>query len=361
MKRREFMGATVAAAGGLGLAKSLKADAPMRWKMVTGWPKNFPGLGTGAETLAEKIGELSDGQLQVQVYGAGELVPAFEVFDAVSQGAAQLGHSSAYYWKGKNPAFQFFSGVPFGMNVAEMNSWLRKGGGLELWEEAYAPFGVLPLIAGSTMVQMGGWFNKEINHIDDLQGLRMRIPGLGGEALRRAGGTPVNISGKELLVSLQTGAIDATEWVGPWNDLAFGLHRAAEYYYYPGWQEPNTIVECLVNREAFDSLPENLQSVVRAAALAANDDMICDYVAHNHDALDALINQHQVKLRAFPDAVLQTLRRHAEEVVQELAASDPLAQRIHESYSNFYAKVRRWTEVSEKAYLDARSRNESSS
>ena len=356
MKRRDFIGASAAAAAAvpIGLSSPAGATEPLQWKMVTTWPKNFPGLGTGAEFLAQLIGEMSGGRLTVQVYGAGELVPAFEVFDAVSQGAAHMGHGAAYYWKGKNPAFQFFSTMPFGMTANEMNAWLHKGDGMALWEEAYAPFGVVPLAAGNTMVQMGGWFNKEVRSIEDLQGLRMRIPGLGGEVLRRVGGTPVNISGKELLVSLQTGAIDATEWVGPWNDLAFGLHRAAKYYYYPGWHEPGTTLEGLVNREAFQALPADLQAIVRGAARAMNADMMHDFTAHNNDALDALIHAHNVELRAFPPEVLAALRQHAEAVVAELAASDPFARRVHDSYQAFYAKTASWTRISEKAYLDAR-------
>ena len=354
MQRREFMGAGAATAAGLALGAPARADEPLRWKMVTTWPKNFPGLGTGAEFLARSINEMSAGRLQVQVYGAGELVPAYEVFDAVSQGAVQMGHGAAYYWKGKNPAFQFFSTLPFGMTANEMNGWLLKGGGLELWEEAYAPFDVLPLAAGNTMVQMGGWFNKEINRIEDLEGLKMRIPGLGGEALRRAGGTPVNLSGKELLVSLQTGAIDATEWVGPWNDLAFGLHRAASYYYYPGWHEPGTVLECAINRPAFEALPEDLQAIVRIAARATTEDMMAEFTAHNNDALKALVEEHGVELRRFPAEVIEALRRHAAEVVAEVAETDAFARRVHDSYQAFFARVREWTAISEKAYLDAR-------
>ena len=200
------------------------------------------------------------------MYGAGELVPAFEVFDAVSRGTAEMGHGAAYYWKGKSEAAQFFAAVPFGMNAQEMNAWFYYGGGLELWREIYAPFGLMPAPAGNTGVQMGGWFNKEINRLDDLKGLKMRIPGLGGEVLRRAGGTPVNLPGGEIFTALQTGAIDATEWVGPYNDLAFGLHKAAKYYYYPGWHEPGTTLEAIVNKQAFDALPKDLQSIVRMPA-----------------------------------------------------------------------------------------------
>ena len=204
------------------------------------------------------------------------------------------------------------------------------------------------------MVQMGGWFKHEIHGIEDLQGLRMRIPGLGGEVLRRVGGTPVNLSGKELLVSLQTGAIDATEWVGPWNDLAFGLHRAAKYYYYPGWHEPGTTLECLVHRPAFEALPEDLQAIVRNAARATNEDMMADYTAHNNDALKVLVEKYEVELRRFPSEVLSALREHAEAVVAEVAETDAFARRVYDSYQAFYSRVRNWTAISEQAYLDTR-------
>lgn len=355
MRRREFLGASGAAvAAGLGSARRVGADEPLHWKMVTAWPKNFPGMGTSAEFLAQSIGEMSGGRLQVQVYGAGELVPAFEVFDAVSQGAVQMGHGVSYYWKGKNSAFHYFSALPFGMTGNEMNSWLYKGGGMELWEEAYAPFDVLPLAAGNSMVQMGGWFKREIHQIGDLKGLRMRIPGLGGEVLRRVGVTPVVLSGKELLVALQTGAIDATEWIGPWNDLAFGLHRAAKYYYYPGWHDPGTALEFLINRPAFEALPDDLQAIVRYAATVANEDVVADYLAHNNDALKVLVEKYQVELRQFPPEVLRVLRQHAEAVIEEVAGGDPFVRRVNDSYQAFYARVRDWTAISEKAYLDAR-------
>ncbi len=356
MRRREFLGAGgIAAAAGLGRARQSDADEPLRWKMVTAWPKNLPGIGTGAEFLAQTIGEMSGGRLQVQVYGADELVPAFEVFDAVSQGAAQMGHSVSYYWKGKSPAFYFFSTLPFGMTANEMNSWLYKGGGLELWEEAYAPFGIVPLAVGNSMVQMGGWFKRELHRLEDLEGLRMRVPGLGGEVLRRVGVTPVALSGKELLVALQTGAIDATEWTGPWNDLAFGLHRAAKYYYYPGWHDPGTTLECLVNRPAFEALPGDLQAIVRHAGIVANADMMADFTAHNNDALKVLVEKYQVELRPFPPEMLRTLRQHTAAVIEEVAGGDPFVRRVNDSYQAFYAQARDWTAISEKAYLDARS------
>ena len=322
--------------------------------MVTTWPKNFPGLGTGAEFLAEQINVMSGGRIHVVVYGAGELVPAFEIFDAVAGGSAQMGHGSAYYWKGKYPALQFFSTTPFGMTAMEMNSWLYHGGGMQLWQKAYEQFGLVPAASGNTGVQMAGWFNKEVNSLEDLKGLKMRIPGLAGEVLKRAGGTPVNLPGGELFTSLQSGTIDATEWVGPYNDLAFGFHKIARYYYYPGWHEPGTTLECFINKAAFEELPEDLQSIVLNACRVANQDMLAEYIARNNDALETLVNEHNVKLRELPAEVIGTLGKLSEEVTVELASVDALAREIFDSYSNFFKKSRAWLNISERAYLNLR-------
>ena len=367
MKRRDFvrtLGGASLATGGLVAAcgrreEQPSTDSPMsgarhHWKMVTTWPRNFPALGTGANRLAALIGEMSGGRIQVKVYGDGELVSAFEVFDAVSRGTAEMGHGSAYYWKGKIPAAQFFSTVPFGFTADEMNAWLYHGGALDIWREVYEPFGLVPAPAGNTGVQMGGWFNKEINSLADLSGLKMRIPGLGGEVLARAGGTPVNLPGGEIFIALQSGAIDATEWVGPYNDLAFGLYKAARYYYYPGWHEPGTTLECIINKAAFDKLSKDLQAVVLSACEAVNQDMLSEMIARNGVALGTLLDEHHVVLRRFPDDVLEKLRTLSGEVVAELAEQDPLARRIYESYSKFRKQVLAWGKLSEVAYLQAR-------
>ncbi len=326
----------------------------IHWKMVTTWPLNFPGLGTGANDLAERITRMSGGRLVVKVYGAGELVPAFETFDAVSSGTAQLGHSSAYYWKGKVEEAQFFSTVPFGMTGQEMNAWLYHGGGLELWRETYAPFGLIPFPAGNTGVQMAGWFNRPIRSVEDLQGLKMRIPGLGGEVLKKLGGTPVNLPGAELFTALQTGSLDATEWVGPYNDLAFGLHKAARYYYYPGWHEPGTTLELIVNREAFNALPEDLQAIVESAAMASNNFMLSEFYARNPRALQTLMKEHGVTPEPLPQDVLRALRQAAGEVVEELAARNPRAGAIYQAYKGFMDESRAWVAISDRAYLRAR-------
>lgn len=329
----------------------------IQWKMVTTWPKNFPSLGTGANYLAELIGQMSGNRLKVKVYGAKELVPAFEIFDAVSSGTAEMGHGAAYYWKGKSEAAQFFAAVPFGFTAQEINAWLYHGGGMDLWKETYEPFGLIPTAAGNTGAQMGGWFNKEINSLADLKGLKMRIPGLGGEVLKRAGGTPVSLPGGEIFPSLQSGAIDATEWVGPYNDLAFGLFKVAKHYYYPGWHEPGTTLECFINKKALEALPADLQTIVTSACRIANQDMLAEYTTRNNQALQVLINEHHVDLKRFPEEVLQKLKSLSEEIVAEIADKDPLSEKVYNSYQSFKNQVIAWHDISEKAYLNVRAKS----
>ena len=265
------------------------------WKLVPSWPKNFPGLGTAPENFAKLVNEMSDGRLKIKVYGAGEIVPGFEVFDAVSQGTAQMGHAAAYYWKGKMPAAPIFTTLPFGLNAQETNGWLHYGGGMELWRELYKPFGVIPFAGGNTGVQSAGWFKKEINSVEDLKGLKMRIPGLGGEVMKKLGAVPVALTGGELFTSLQSGAIDATEWVGPYNDLAFGFHKVTNHYYASGWHEPGAMLEFTVNEAAFNQLPKDLQKIVEVATRAVNQDMLDEYTARNNAALETLRTKHGVE------------------------------------------------------------------
>jgi TRAP-type mannitol/chloroaromatic compound transport system substrate-binding protein len=340
-------------------AGQAQGDAPateqtFRWKLVTTWPKNLPALGTAPEHLAQKVDVMSRGRLKIKVYGAGELVPAFGVFDAVSQGTAQMGHGAAYYWRGKIPIAAMFATVPFGMNAQEMNGWLHYGGGLQLWRELYAPFNLIPMAAGNSGVQMAGWFNREINSLADIQGLKMRIPGLGGEVFQRAGGAAVAIPAGEIFTSLQTGVIDATEWVGPYNDLALGLHDVAKYYYYPGWHEPGPTLEAIVNRSAWEELPEDLQMILETAARAVNQDMLDEFTARNNAALKTLIDDHGVELRRLPDDVLARFKELSAEVVAEVAGDDELARRIHDSYMQFLGDVMNYHRISEQAYLNTR-------
>lgn len=328
----------------------------IEWKLVTTWPKGLPGLGSAPENFARRVGEMSNGRLSVRVYGAGEVVPPFEVFDAVSQGVAEMGHGASYYWKGKIPAAVFYTAVPFGMTAQEMNGWLHYGGGLALWRELYAPFGVRPFAGGSTGVQMAGWFNRELKSAEDLNGLKMRIPGLAGEVFAASGGTAVRLAGGEIYTSMQTGVIDAVEWVGPYNDRTLGLMEVAEYYYYPGWHEPGAMLEFTVNQKAFDRLPSDLKAIVEGAARATNQDMLDEFTARNNESLTTLLTEHSTKLRPLPDDVLDVLHSNSVIALEQLKADDPMATKISASYEAFLDGVRTYHEISERAYLNARDR-----
>ena len=362
MKRRQFVGSLAAAATLSACARpdaGCEADGAgdqqvFEWSCVTSWPPRFPGLGMGPENLAERVEEASGGRLRIKVYGAGELVPAFEVFDAVSRGTVEMGHDASYYHKGKVDAAQFFTAIPFGMSSLELDGWLYYGGGMELWRELYEPFNLVPFPTGNTSVQMGGWFNKEINSVEDLRGLKMRIPGLGGEVLRRAGGTPVTLPGSEIFTALQTGAIDATEWVGPYNDASFGLHKAARYYYYPGWQEPGPGLETIINKEAWASLPPDLRQIVSTTCQAICTDMVAEYTHGNAMSLQQLKQDPNVDIRAFPAAVIELLRSITQDVVEELMATDPAAARIGKAYFEYLDLVSASSRISEQAYLNTR-------
>ncbi len=324
------------------------------WRLVTTWPKKFPGLGLAPENFANLLREMSDGRLDITVYGANEIVPALGVFDAVSSGSVEMGHGAAYYWKGKIPASSFFTAVPFGMNVQEFNGWLHYGGGLELWREVYKPFNLIPFAGGNTGVQMGGWFNKEINSVADLKGLKMRIPGFGGEVFTRAGGTAVNIPGGELYTALQSGVIDATEWVGPYNDRAFGFQQIAKYYYYPGWHEPGPGLEFIVNSNVFARLPKDLQKMVEVAARAVNQDMLDEYTARNNAALTELLNDKGVELRRFPDDVLATFNKLSWEIYEEGAAKDETFAKVYKSYKQFLDGAKSYHKITEQSYYETR-------
>ncbi len=324
------------------------------WKLVTTWPKNLPALGTAPVRFADRVRVMSGGRLNIKVYAAGELVPAFGVFDAVSQGNAQMGHGAAYYWRGKIPVAAMFATVPFGFLPQEMNAWLHFGGGLDLWREAYAPFNLRPMTGGNSGMQMAGWFNREINSLADIQGLKMRIPGLGGEVFQRAGGIAVATPGSEVFTALQTGVIDATEWVGPYNDMALGLHTIGKYYYYPGWHEPGSALEAIVNIDAWESLPEDLQVILEVANQAMNQEMLDEFTARNASALHSLVEEHNVELRKLPDDVLQEFRAIAEDVVRENAQGDELSRRIYQSYIDFRKSTLRWYDISDKAYAEVR-------
>ncbi|MCK5718993.1 MAG: TRAP transporter substrate-binding protein, partial [Thiomargarita sp.] len=294
-------------------------NSSFKWKMVTTWPPNFPIFQTGVEQLAKEIEIMSAGQLKIQVFAGGELVPALETFGAVSQGTVEMGHGASYYWAGKVPAAQFMSAVPFGMTAKGMNAWLYYGGGLELWRELYEPFNLIPFPAGNSGVQMGGWFNKKINSVEDLKGLKMRIPGLGGKVLAKAGGMPKLLAGGEVYTALERGNIDATEWAGPFHDKRLGLYRAAKYYYYPGWHEPGTTLELIINKQAWEKLPVHLQKIVEIATKSINLQILSQFEALNVQALKELKQKYRVKVLPFPTDVINQLRQLTLETLTEEA------------------------------------------
>lgn len=322
------------------------------WKMVTAWPANFPVLQEAPEIFAKNVRTMSNGRLNINVYAAGELVPAYEVFDAVSLGAIEMGHGASYYWAGKVPAAQFFSTVPFGMTHISAQAWIEHGGGMELWRELYDPFNLVPFPMGTTGIQMGGWFNKRIDSVDDIKGLRMRMPGLGGKVLKRAGGNPVLISGGELYTALERGTIDATEWVGPFHDQRLGLNRAADYYYYPGWHEPATTLELIINQDKWESLPPDLQTVVEEAAAAVSNWSMIVMEYHNMESLKELKQKRNVQILPYPDDVLARLKEMTRLTLEDEAEKDADFKRVYESYKNFRTAYQEWRDMSERAMIN---------
>ena len=356
MKRRDFLkkaglGAAAVAATTVN-APAVIAQKTYRWKMVTTWPPKLPVLQEGCERLAERVKEASGGRIQIQVFAGGELVPPLESFQAVSDGTVEVGSGASYYWAGKEPASQWFAAVPFGMNAQGLSAWFHGGDGLKLWEEVYAPFNLIPRPGGSTGVQMGGWFNKKINTIDDYKGLKMRIPGLGGKVVAKAGGTVVLLPGGEIFTSLERGVIDATEWVGPLHDLRMGFYQAAKYYYYPGWHEPGTYLEYFFNKKAYESLPKDLQHLLDVCCMENEHWVLSQFDARNGAALQTLINKHKVPIVQFPDQVLAALRKMAVEVVEAEATKSPMAKKVNESFKNFQKQVGTWGTISEQSYYN---------
>ena len=322
----------------------------IEWKMVTTWPKNFPGLGTGAQRVADNITAMSDGRLKIKLLAAGELVPAFECFDAVRENKAQMFHANSYYWINKNKSMPFFGAVPGGFTAQEHNAWINYAGGQQLWDKLYAKFGLKPFMAGNSGTQMGGWFLKEINNISDFKGLKMRIPGLAGEVLNRMGGTAVILPGGEIMPSLQSGAIDATEWVGPWNDLAFGFYKITKFYYGPGFHEPSSTLECSINLEAYNSLDSDLQNKSRCACEAENSRMLAEFTAANIDAQQKLVNEHGVIIKNYPKDVFDLMMKISEDVVKETALEGKINKEIYDSWAAFKNNARLRAPFAEYGY-----------
>ncbi len=347
----------IRACGGKNVAQNITAPNILsakkyRWKMVTTWPPNFPVLGEGCNLFAQWVNEMSDGRLAIEVYGSGELVPGLQAFDTVSAGGADMGSGAAYYWAGKTPAAQFFASVPFGMNAQQLNAWILCGGGMQLWEELYAPYNLVPMLGGNTGVQMGGWFNREINSLADLKGLKMRIPGLGGKVLNRAGGTAVLSAGSEIYTNLERGVIDATEWIGPYHDYVMGFHNIADYYYSPGWHEVGTALEFFINKKRYDALPKDLQVILQTAAARLNIWMLSEFEAKNSIYLRKLVEEEKVSVRFYPPEVLAQLRSFTEEIITEITDQDPMSKKIYDSYQKFRQGAVKWSELTEKVFYN---------
>jgi TRAP-type mannitol/chloroaromatic compound transport system substrate-binding protein len=323
-------------------------------KLVTSWPKGLPGLGTSAERMGQSITAASGKRMQVKVYGAGEMVSAFEAFDAVSAGVADMYHSAEYYWESKSPGFSFFAAVPFGFTADEMAAWIHFGGGQALWDELSASFGVKALASTNTGVQMGGWFTKEVQGPESYKGLRYRMPGLGGEVLRRLGAVVVALPGGEIIPALKSGAIDASEWVGPWNDLVLGLNKVSKYYYYPGFHEPGTVLSTGVNKKLWDSFSAEDRAMITMVATAEYTTSLAEFNANNAKALQQLSQDKSVEIRKFDDTLLQALGKATQDVLGEIGQKDPMTRRIYESYAAFRGLSTRWVDVAERGFLNAR-------
>jgi TRAP-type mannitol/chloroaromatic compound transport system substrate-binding protein len=352
MDRRTLLAAGAATT----LAAPALAQARSRWRMVTTWPKGAPGVGVNAERFAGHIGAMSGGRLTVEVFAGGELVPAFEALDAVQQGVAEMAHSAPFFWLGKSEALNYFGSIPFGLMASEIMGWLEFGGGMPLWEETLEPFAIKPLFAGSSGVSAGGWFRKEINRLEDLQGLKFRIAGLGAEVVRRLGATPVLTPPAEVFTAMASGMVDAAELIGPWNDQAFGLFRVAPYYYMPGWHEIGPTAEVLINRAAWEALPADLRAIVEAAAKASALEYHADYAFHDVMALAPLVEAHGVELRRFPAEVADALGRVSLEVLAELGEATPLTARIHRSYMAFLERANHYAQWLDLPMLEMRAR-----
>ena len=337
-------------------SQSIDKNETFNWRLVTSWPKNYPGLGMAPERIADLVEEMSDGQMKITVYGAEEQVPAFGVFDAVSSGSHQMGHSGGYFWKGKVPAAQFFTSVPFGLTADEINAWVNRGGGLELWREIYAPFNIYPIPAGNTGTQMFGWFNKEINSPDDFKGLKMRIPGLGGMMMSKLGLSVVGVPGGQIYENLINGTIDATEWVGPWNDERSRFYEAAKYYYWPGCHEPGTLITLGCNKSWLTSLSKTDQMIIEHASTVQNERMLTEYNANNGAALQRLVNDHGVELREFNEDVIDAMGEAAEQLYEELAEGNELTGRILASFRKSRSEISGWLEKADSAFFTQRNR-----
>ena len=371
MNRRTFLssmatkaagGVVMGVAAGCGMSATPAVQEPseavaqesglpeISWQMATSWPVALDTIFGGAQVFAERVGAMTGGRFKIEPRAAGELAPGTQVLDVVSQGAVPIGHTASYYYVGKSPATAFGTTLPFGLNAQQQNSWLYEGGGLGLMQEFYREkFNVIQFPAGNTGVQMGGWFNKEVNTAADLQGLKMRIPGLGGQVMAKLGVNVQVLPGGEIFQALQTGAIDAAEWVGPYDDEILGLNKVTSYYYAPGWWEPGPTLEVEINLDEWNKLPEIYQEIVKTAAFEANMTMLARYDARNNDALQRLL-ESGVELREYSNEIMQAAEAASFELYDEFSASDADFKSIFEQWSAFRKGIYAWNDVNEGSF-----------
>lgn len=335
--------------------KTTHAQTKFRWRLASSFGPTAPVLGTNLPKMARHLKTMTKGRLDIKVYGAGELVPAFGVWDAAISGSIHMMYSASYYWAGKAPATQFTCSVPFGMNAQQTNAWYYQGGGHEVWHEFYKKHGLIGFVAGNTGTQMGGWYRKEINSLKDYDGLKMRIPGLGGKVVAAVGGTVVLLASSEIFPALERGVIDACEWVGPYYDYNLGLHQAAKYYYSPGWHEPSTANELSINLKAWNSLPEEYRLMIEHAAYDLNVVNLAEFDAKNGEYLEKIkaYRGGVVQFRQFPVDVLKALYTASLEIAEKVADSDPDARKVYDSYKKFQDGIRKWHNINEVSYQEA--------
>jgi TRAP-type mannitol/chloroaromatic compound transport system substrate-binding protein len=354
MRRRDVLAGAGSLAAGVSLPAPAISQGIRQFKLVTDWPADMPGLQTSAVRIARTIEHASGGRIRVEVFPAGTFVRAFETFEAVGSGLADMYHSFEGYFASKSPALHFFSAIPFGFTANELVAWVQYGGGQELWDALSAQFNVKPLLCTSSGCQMGGWFAREITSPEQYKGLRYRMAGPGAEVLRRLGATVVTLPGGEIMPALQSGAIDASEWIGPWLDMSIGLHKAVRYYYYPGFHEPGSGFSLGINKRVWESLNSDDRQLIEASAACEYTRSLAEFNANNALSLHKLRQEGSVKIQKFDDSVLKALRQISGEVAAENGSGDEIMRKIYASYQQFLTLITDWSDISERAVLNSR-------
>ena len=356
MERRTFLkkaGAATAVAAATAVtikAPTVIAAPKIRWTATSFWNPKVRIMFDMVKAFCDNVKEMTDGQFEIKLYGGGELVPPPGAFDAVSKGTVQMGTGSPYFWAGKSTAFNWFGSIPFGMNAQSINAWYYEGNGQTLMNELYDKFDLVPRIIGNSGMQMGGWYRKKINSLEDFKGLKMRIGSIAGKVLSKVGVTTVFVPPSEIFPSLERGVVDAAEFVGPVHDILLGLYKVAKYYYTPGWHEPGPTLDIFFNKKAYNDLPKHFQRVLDIAAANINIRTLAAFDAQSGTALDTLVKEHKVNVQVYPADVLKKLKVISKDVVAEEANKDAFALKVHQDYKAFQAKTAVWGKMSEKVY-----------